>query len=284
MVCLSVLSAPPTSRVCVGRASSTERTSLDRGARLIAPKASRPDRRYVVMTRFAGAAKITQRTTRASTNGFGASRYFGSGSRGIFVSTSAAASDGAGASAEENAGETRAEENAGVKEEAKEEAKGIKAWWARAAKIDRATIAALGGAALLSYGFISNLFYVSSLLLATYTTCKTCGVSPLASADAMKLFGTTYFGLWMIQNFLRPARMALSVAISPATDKLVEVFQRFVPGNRKSLAFGLTVFCVNVLGTFAYMFGGFFLIGILTGVPLDLKGLLMAAKAARAGA
>uniref|UniRef100_A0A7S0SG09 Uncharacterized protein n=1 Tax=Mantoniella antarctica TaxID=81844 RepID=A0A7S0SG09_9CHLO len=162
----------------------------------------------------------------------------------------------------------------------------FKAWWAKASKIDRSTVAALGGAALLSYGFVSNVFYISSLLLATYSTVNTLGVSPLASKAAMQSFGATYFGLWVIQNFLRPARMALSVAISPQTDKLVEVFRRFVPGNKKPLAFGLTVVCVNIFGTFAYMFGGFFLIQALTGVPLELdslKGLLTAARAARTG-
>ena len=135
---------------------------------------------------------------------------------------------------------------------------GFKEWWAKAGKIDRSTIAALGGAALLSYGLISNIFYVSSLLGAMYSSCKIHAASPLVNKAAMQTFVTTYFGLWMIQNFLRPARMGLSVAISPFTDKIVEFFRRYVPGNRKPLAFGLTVFCVNVLGTFAYMFGGFF--------------------------
>jgi hypothetical protein len=76
--------------------------------------------------------------------------------------------------------------------------------------------------------------------------------------------------------------MGLSVAISPQTDKIVEFFRKYVPGNRKPLAFGLTVFCVNVLGTFAYMFGGFFLITAVTGVPIEvgaLKSLLAAGKA-----
>lgn len=130
------------------------------------------------------------------------------------------------------------------------------------------------------------MFYVSSLLLATYTAVKTHGVSPLVNAAAMKTFGASYFGLWMIQNFLRPARMGLSVAISPGTDKIVEFFRRYVPRNEKGPAFALTVFCVNVLGTFAYMFGGFFLIQALTGVSLELRslsGLLVAAKAARGG-
>ena len=159
---------------------------------------------------------------------------------------------------------------------------GFAAWWRRAGKIDKSTIAALGGAALLSYGLISNLFYVSSLLGAMYTACNLHAASPLVSKPAMQTFVTTYFGLWMIQNFLRPARMGLSVAISPQTDKIVEFFRRYVPGNRKPLAFGLTVFCVNVLGTFAYMFGGFFLITAVTGVPIEvgaLKSLLAAGKA-----
>ena len=39
----------------------------------------------------------------------------------------------------------------------------------------------LGGAALLSYGLISNVFYVSSLLGAMYTSCKVHALSPLVS-------------------------------------------------------------------------------------------------------
>ena len=38
-----------------------------------------------------------------------------------------------------------------------------------------------GGAALLSYGLISNVFYVSSLLGAMYTSCKVHALSPLVS-------------------------------------------------------------------------------------------------------
>jgi len=134
---------------------------------------------------------------------------------------------------------------------------------------------------LLSYGFVSNLFYVSSLLLATYTAIKTTGQSPVTSSESLKVFASSYFGLWMIQNVLRPARFAFSVAISPKTDALVEFFQKYVPGNKKSLAFGLTVFSVNIVGTIAYMFGGFALICALTGVPLDVGKLFGAAVAAK---
>ena len=44
-----------------------------------------------------------------------------------------------------------------VKEEEEQPKEGgIKGWWARASKIDKSTIAALGGAALLSYGVEKN--------------------------------------------------------------------------------------------------------------------------------
>ena len=163
----------------------------------------------------------------------------------------------------------------------------IKAWWRNAAKIDKKKIASLGSAALLSYGFVSNVFYVTSLMLATYTAVKTTGASPLVNSLSMKTFASSYFGLWMIQNFLRPARFALSVAISPGTDRIVEFFRRYAPNNDKKWAFALTVFCINVVGTFAYMFAGFGLIVALTGVPLELSsfgGLLAAAKTAKTGA
>jgi hypothetical protein len=136
---------------------------------------------------------------------------------------------------------------------------------------------------VLSYGFVSNLFYVSSLLVATYTSIKATGQSPVTSSESLKVFASSYFGLWMIQNVVRPARFAFSVAISPKTDKLVEFFQKYVPGNKKSYAFGLTVFSVNVVGTIAYMFGGFALIYALTGVPLDVGKLFGAAVAAKKG-
>jgi hypothetical protein len=79
------------------------------------------------------------------------------------VATSAAAS-GASEPAGEGEGEGAAaggEASPPPEEEKAAEVGGIKGWWAKAGKIDRSTIAALGGAALLSYGFVSNVFYVS---------------------------------------------------------------------------------------------------------------------------
>ena len=160
----------------------------------------------------------------------------------------------------------------------------VKKWWSEASKIDKSKIASLGSACLLSYGFVSNVFYVTSLMLAMYTAVKTTGASPLVNSLSMKTFASSYFGLWMIQNFLRPARFAFSIAISPGTDKIVEFFRKYVPNNNKKAAFALTVLCINIVRTFAYMFAGFGLIYALTGVPLELGGLLQAAKAAKSAA
>jgi hypothetical protein len=77
---------------------------------------------------------------------------------------------------------------------------GLARWWAKAGKIDKTAIAALGGAALLSYGLISNLFYVSSLLGAMYTACKVHAVSPLgtywAFPKSRRLFANTRLTLF----------------------------------------------------------------------------------------
>ena len=85
----------------------------------------------------------------------------------------------------------------------------------------------------------------------------------------------------MIQNVLRPARFAFSVAISPKTDTLVEFSKNTSQGTKNLWAFGLTVFSVNIVGTIAYMFGGFALIYAMTGVPLDVGKLFGAAVAAK---
>ena len=51
----------------------------------------------------------------------------------------------------------------------------------RLARSTRAPSPRSAGAALLSYGLISNVFYVSSLLGAMYTSCKVHALSPLVS-------------------------------------------------------------------------------------------------------
>lgn len=140
------------------------------------------------------------------------------------------------------------------------------------AQIDRAKLTALGGSALLSYGFVSNISYTTCLIAAWVIHARRTGFTPLDPGQWPK-FLVVYGGFWMLQNILRPARFALSVALSPFFDRFVE-FVKAKAGavtNReinKPTAFGITVFIVNVLGSFSYLFLGLFLSTLIAGVPL----------------
>ena len=105
------------------------------------------------------------------------------------------------------------------------------------------TLASLGTSALLSYGWVSNVSYITCVLIATASVMQTTGLSPLAPVDGqLAKFGIVYGGLFVIQNVIRPLRFAASVAISPFFDKLVSFFQ-----NRLGVAFGICVFLVWIL-------------------------------------
>mmetsp|Transcript_26632 Transcript_26632/g.32334 ORF Transcript_26632/g.32334 Transcript_26632/m.32334 type:complete len:266 (+) Transcript_26632:186-983(+) len=168
----------------------------------------------------------------------------------------------------------------GTKKDAEEKV----GWWKKFAKVDRSQLAALGTAVLLSYGFISNVSYITSLLIAVYTTMATTGASPLVNAEAFKTFVGVYAGLWMIQNFLRPARIAFSVAFGPLFDKLVVKTQNRLQLKKKAYAFGILVFVINFCGTLLLMFGGLAGISLVTGVPLgwgEFGSFMKAAKGAK---
>lgn len=63
------------------------------------------------------------------------------------------------------------------------------------------------------------------------------GQSPLANKETLAMFTGVYIGLWVLQNFLRPARFALSVVIAPFFNKLVELIKRTFKLKRTALAF-----------------------------------------------
>jgi len=54
-----------------------------------------------------------------------------------------------------------------------------------------------------------------------------------------------YAGLWVVNNFIRPVRVAAAVAISPQFDNIVMGFQTRLKVN-KAVAVGITVFMANV--------------------------------------
>jgi len=140
------------------------------------------------------------------------------------------------------------------------------------AKMDKQKLTALGASALLSYGFVSNLSHLTCLIIAWCVHGKKSGLSPLDPGQ-WPAFLAVYAIFFAFQNVIRPLRFAVSVALSPFFDRLVEAIQ--VRGSEltgrslnKPTSFGITVFLVNVLGSFSYLFGGLFLATTVLRVPL----------------
>lgn len=134
------------------------------------------------------------------------------------------------------------------------------------AKLDRQKLAALGGAALLSYGFVSNVNAVTLLILSWLSFARTTGLSPLAPGQ-WKAYLLAYTALYaVVGNGLRPLRFSLSVAITPAFDRFVALLQRRLKLS-KTAAFATCVFLVNVCGTCTYLVVGLRLATLAAGVP-----------------
>ena len=77
-----------------------------------------------------------------------------------------------------------------------------------AIKTDKASLAALGGAILLSYGFVSNASYMACLSVAWYLFSSRTGLSPLAPGQKPK-FLAIYGGLVLVRDLgLEPQTQA----------------------------------------------------------------------------
>lgn len=72
-------------------------------------------------------------------------------------------------------------------------------------KFSKEELSKLGLYALLSYGFVSNFSYITCVIIAWCIHGKTTGLSPLA-AGQWRGFLAIYSGLYVANNFLRPAR------------------------------------------------------------------------------
>lgn len=123
-----------------------------------------------------------------------------------------------------------------------------------------------GLSVVLSYGFVSNMSYCVSVSVAWYIFCKRTMLSPLAPGQWPK-FLAVYSGFWVFNNFVRPIRFGLSVAISTQFDKVVQFIQNKFRVN-KSVAIGLTVFLANIVGTTTLMCLGISVAASLAGVPI----------------
>ncbi|CAM9293069.1 unnamed protein product [Chrysoparadoxa australica] len=133
-------------------------------------------------------------------------------------------------------------------------------------KLDKNKLAEMGLHTLLSYGFVSNVSYVIMMSSAWFVSCKRTGLSPLAPGQWQPFLGV-YMGFFILNNAIRPLRLALSVAISPIFEGLIAGVQdRF--GLEKKKATALVVVFVNVFGTLSLFAGGITLASLLSGVAL----------------
>ena len=92
-------------------------------------------------------------------------------------------------------------------------------------KFSRKEIAKLGLNMLLAYGFVSNISYITCVIIAWVAFGKKYGTSPLAPGQ-WKAYILIYSGLWAANNILRPLRFSLSLIISPGFEKMIEWVQK----------------------------------------------------------
>lgn len=133
-------------------------------------------------------------------------------------------------------------------------------------KFSKQALAGLGLNALLAYGFVSNVSYITCLILSWVSHGKLTGMSPLAPGQR-KQFLAIYGGFWVTNNILRPLRFSLSLILTPFFNKLVDLVQSKT-GFKRATSTGIVVFLVNVCGTITYLVLGLLLATSITGVPL----------------
>ena len=124
----------------------------------------------------------------------------------------------------------------------------------------------MGLAALLSYGFVSNMSYAITLSVSWFTHSKKTGLSPLAPGQ-WKPFLAVYAGFYVFTNIIRPLRFGLSVVVARYFESFVKFIERKSGLGRKA-SIGVVVFLANVCGTFAAMGLGVSLASVLSGVPI----------------
>ena len=127
-------------------------------------------------------------------------------------------------------------------------------------------LAKMGLSTLLSYGWVSNMYNCVNVSLAWFTFAKRTGLSPLV-AGQWKPFLAVYAGFYVISNFMRPFRIALSVGVSKYFDSFISAVQEKTKVSR-AVAIGITVFLFNIVGTSSFMALGVFTASVLAGVPV----------------
>lgn len=127
-------------------------------------------------------------------------------------------------------------------------------------------LAGLGLNALLAYGFVSNVSYISCLILSWISFSSTTKLSPLAPGQWKPFLGI-YAGYWAVNNILRPLRFSMSLVMTPFFNKFIDAIQEKTSWKRK-YATASVVFGVNFCGTLTYMTLGVMFASMITGVPI----------------
>eukprot|EP01038_Epipyxis_sp_PR26KG_P011172 gene11172-14991_t len=130
---------------------------------------------------------------------------------------------------------------------------------------DKSLFAKLGLNLLLAYGFVSNISYITCLILAWISFGRSTGLSPLAPGQ-WKKYLLIYSGFWAANNVIRPARFSLSLLISPLFNNMIE-FIHNKTGYKKTAATLIVIFTFNILLTTSYLLFGLYFATKLAKVP-----------------
>lgn len=141
-----------------------------------------------------------------------------------------------------------------------------KGWNGKSELLLKETVAKLGLNILLAYGFVSNVSYVTCLILAWLSHGRMYGLSPLAPGQ-WKAFLLIYTGFFAANNVIRPLRFSLSLALTPFFMRIVDNVQKKLKVN-KAIATACVVFMVNVVGTCSYLTLGLIIATKIAKVPL----------------
>lgn len=175
-------------------------------------------------------------------------------------------------------------------EPAGEASEGFGAWFKKALKFDRDTLAKSGVDAFFTYGVVSNLNAAITLSLAWATFSRASGLSPLA-AGQWKKFLAVYVGVYAtFGTVTRPFRFAAAISLTPIYSRLIMrvrgklPFRDSNPKLNRTLALVIISLFGNVTGT-CLIFGlGIVIAGFVTGVPPFPPGWSFAAAKAPAAA
>ncbi|KAK9841801.1 hypothetical protein WJX81_004041 [Elliptochloris bilobata] len=119
-------------------------------------------------------------------------------------------------------------------------------------KLDKERLAALGLGAVASYGTVSNITYGGGLAVSWIAFVRQTGMGPLMPGQ-WKAFLAFYAGFWTVQNFVRPLRFSLAIAIAPLFDRFITWTQNATGWSRRN-AFGAFLFLLGTV-TSVLVFG-----------------------------